>query len=428
VNIVKKVSRLLPGMVLVCIAATSMQASADEPQPWEAGLGIGFIDPDDERNLDSDPAGMLTLGRRFNNVWGAELAAMFGDDITLFGLRGLYHFNELPGMWTPYVSFGAGITDPGPGDSDTTGLVGVGVKRPISENLGVRAEINGHQGFDTGATDFSMFVGLTWSWGAAAAAAPAAQPVAPPPPPPAPADADKDGVPDAQDKCPGTAAGVKVNAQGCEPDSDGDGVVDSRDNCPGTAAGVKVNAQGCEPDSDGDGVVDSRDNCLGTAAGVKVNAKGCETDSDGDGVLDSADKCPATPSGAKVEADGCPAKLMEKVGITLKLNFDTNKSDIKPEFADEISRVANFMRQYPGTSVVIEGHTDNTGNSEYNRTLSQSRAEAVARSLVSDHGIAENRVKAVGYGDAKPIADNATVEGRAQNRRVEAAIEETVVR
>jgi OOP family OmpA-OmpF porin len=151
-------------------------------------------------------------------------------------------------------------------------------------------------------------------------------------------------------------------------------------------------------------------------------------DSDGDGVADDKDNCSATPSGAKVDAEGCTLKLTEKVGITLSLNFDTDKADIKPDFADEIGKVAVFMRQYPGSSVVIEGHTDNTGNSDYNQKLSQRRAEAVADSLVRDHGIAGDRVKAVGYGDTRPVADNNTSAGRAQNRRVEAAIEETVTR
>lgn len=75
-------------------------------------------------------------------------------------------------------------------------------------------------------------------------------------------------------------------------DTDGDGVVDSKDKCPGTPAGRKVNADGCELDSDGDGVVDGADKCPDTPAGRKVNAEGCELDSDGDGLLDGVDKVP----------------------------------------------------------------------------------------------------------------------------------------
>lgn len=404
---------------------------AAEQQPWEVGLGVGFIDPGSKRDIDSDPAALLTFGTRFNSVWGGEVAAMFGNDISLLGVRALYHLNELPGAWTPFVSFGAGISDPKPGSRDTTALVGVGVKHPINDNLGLRGEVNAHQGFDSGATDLSLFVGVTWSWGGGVTPAAVAQPSAP-------ADSDGDGVEDASDRCSRSPAGSRVGADGCmvDGDADGDGVADSRDDCSGTPAGTRVDAQGCpaDRDSDDDGVMDSTDKCPNSPSGVKVDAAGCTPvttaigDSDADGVADDKDKCSATPGGAKVDADGCTLKLTKKVGITLKLNFDTDKADIKPDFADEIGKVATFMRQYPGTSVVIEGHTDNTGNGDYNQKLSQRRAEAVADSLVRDHGIAGNRVKAIGFGDTRPIAGNDTSAGRAQNRRVEADIEETVTR
>ena len=208
------------------------------------------------------------------------------------------------------------------------------------------------------------------------------------------------------------------------------------DSCPGTPAGDAVDSQGCrrDADEDGDGIPDSADRCAGTPAGASVSAEGCEAvttaaaDGDGDGVPDASDRCAGTPSGAKVDADGCPLALTEKTSITLMLNFATDQADIKPEFADDIAKVADFLRQYPGTSVVIEGHSDNTGNADYNQKLSQRRAEAVAEALVNDHGVARERVKAVGYGDTRPVADNSTAAGRAQNRRVEAAIEETATR
>ena len=78
--------------------------------------------------------------------------------------------------------------------------------------------------------------------------------------------------------------------------------------------------------------------------------------------------------------------------------------------------------------MVIEGHTDNTGAADDNKTLSQHRADAVARLLVADHGIAQNRVTAIAYGKDRPIADNKTAEGRAANLRVTAEIEDTITR
>jgi OmpA-OmpF porin, OOP family len=417
-------------------AVTAMPTVAAEPQAWEVGGGLGFIDPGGKRNIDGDPAALLTFGTRFNGVWGGEVAAMLGNDISLLGVRALYHFTELPGTWIPYASAGLAITDPKPGENDTTALIGVGVKHPLSENLGLRAEVNAHQGFDSGTTDTSIFVGVTWSWGGGSTRTAAAQPVAPAERTDTDPDTDGDGVLDSKDRCPRTRTGAQVNSEGCPLDTDGDGVLDSMDSCPGTPAGDAVDSQGCrrDADADGDGIPDSADRCAGTPAGASVSADGCEAvttaaaDGDNDGVPDASDRCADTPSGAKVDADGCTLALTEKTSITLMLNFDTDQADIKPEFADDIGKVAEFMRQYPGASVVIEGHSDNTGNPDYNQRLSQRRAEAVAEALVNDHGVARDRVKAVGYGDTRPVADNSTAAGRAQNRRVEAAIEEAATR
>lgn len=149
-------------------------------------------------------------------------------------------------------------------------------------------------------------------------------------------------------------------------------------------------------------------------------------DSDKDGVVDAADQCPATPSGLSVNGKGC-AELREKVSMRLNVQFDTNKAVIKSEFNNELVNIAKFMRDYPTTKVVIEGHTDNVGNAGANKTLSQRRADAVAQALSNEHGIAAERVSAIGYGQDKPLVDNKSAEGRAQNRRVTAVIDEQVV-
>lgn len=150
-------------------------------------------------------------------------------------------------------------------------------------------------------------------------------------------------------------------------------------------------------------------------------------DSDGDGVYDNADQCPNTAAGRKVDEKGCEKVLREKVSIKINVLFETARADIKPASATEIKRVADFMTEYPTTKVVIEGHTDAVGSNEINKTLSERRAKAVADALVRDYGIDASRVSSVGYGEERPLADNNTAEGRAQNRRVTAEIEETVV-
>jgi len=201
-------------------------------------------------------------------------------------------------------------------------------------------------------------------------------------------------------------------------DSDMDGVPDSRDKCPGTPAGVKVDADGCPLDTDKDGVADYLDKCPGTPLGVKVDADGCPLDSDKDGVTDNLDKCPDTPVGTKVNKDGCPLAVCKK--ITLDLEFDFNKADVKPADFDKLKNVAVEMKSFDTATVLLEGHTDNKGAEKYNMKLSQRRADAVRSFIIEQHGIDAGRLTAKGFGESKPVASNASDEGRAKNRRVEA--------
>ena len=76
------------------------------------------------------------------------------------------------------------------------------------------------------------------------------------------------------------------------------------------------------------------------------------------------------------------------------------------------------MAQFDGTSLTVEGHTDDRGRAAYNKSLSQKRADAVRTTLINEFNISADRVTAIGYGEENPIADNATAEGRAMNRRV----------
>ncbi|MFI5307612.1 MAG: OmpA family protein [Polyangiales bacterium] len=170
-------------------------------------------------------------------------------------------------------------------------------------------------------------------------------------------------------------------------------------------------------DSDGDGVSDASDKCPGTPAGVTVDASGCPLDADGDGVADYLDKCPGTPRGALVDGVGCPKKLEKEVSIGLDVTFAFDKADIKGDASQEIRKVSDFMKQYSTVKVTVEGYTDNIGGAEKNKKLSQDRANAVKTELIKD-GVDASRLTAVGFGMEHPVADNKTEAGRAQNRRV----------
>ncbi len=117
------------------------------------------------------------------------------------------------------------------------------------------------------------------------------------------------------------------------------------------------------------------------------------------------------------------AEPAEPVRVELDVKFDFDKTAVKDESQGDIKALADFMSQYPQTTTVVEGHTDSVGTDAYNQGLSERRANAVRDVLVNQYGLSPDRVNAAGYGESRPVADNATSDGRAINRRVEAEVE-----
>jgi outer membrane protein OmpA-like peptidoglycan-associated protein len=115
----------------------------------------------------------------------------------------------------------------------------------------------------------------------------------------------------------------------------------------------------------------------------------------------------------------------EGEGILVKFDsgilFDTNSSDLKPAARTNLANLATSLQNNPQTNILIVGHTDNTGTDEYNQNLSVRRAESV-KAYISANNVANSRLSTSGKGESEPIADNNTVEGRSQNRRVEIVI------
>jgi OOP family OmpA-OmpF porin len=170
-------------------------------------------------------------------------------------------------------------------------------------------------------------------------------------------------------------------------------------------------------DSDGDGVFDKLDKCPNTPAGTTVDVNGCPVviDADHDGVLDAQDICPNTPAGEKVDKNGCP--VVENLHITF-----ANNSAVVPASADALlSKYATFLKNNTNYSAKIVGYTDSRGSAKYNQKLSERRAKAVMKKL-EEKGVNPAQLTAIGMGEVNPIASNATAEGRAQNRRIEAEL------
>ena len=250
-----------------------------------------------------------------------------------------------------------------------------------------------------------------------------------------PDDTDGDGLDDEVDQCPNQPEDPDgfQDQDGCpDPDDDGDGILDDADRCPRKAEDKDgfQDEDGCpDLDNDGDGVPDKKDACPDEAEdkdGWK-DGDGCpDPDNDGDGILDVSDKCPNEKEvfNGLDDDDGCPDKAKveitaQKIEILEKVNFRTGKAAIMKDSYDLLDQVANVFIQYPRIrKVQVEGHTDDVGAAKANQRLSQARAAAVVKYLVAK-GVAAERLVAVGFGEDKPIADNSTPEGRAENRRVE---------
>lgn len=120
-----------------------------------------------------------------------------------------------------------------------------------------------------------------------------------------------------------------------------------------------------------------------------------------------------------------PALAAERVKYctTLDIQFEIDRYAIQHEYEASVERLGAYLRKYPDTTAVIEGHTDEVGTDEYNMQLSQRRANSVVEYLVEYSGIDRSRLKAVGYGKTRPVADNSTEEGKRQNRRIDSIID-----
>ena len=214
-------------------------------------------------------------------------------------------------------------------------------------------------------------------------------------------DSDGDGYPDAVDKCPTEKEDGKPPepTDGCPAasDRDGDGIPDSADQCPDKA-------------EDKDGIQDD-DGCP-------------EDDVDNDGVPDTQDKCPTEPGprSSIAEKNGCPS--LTRVGddgevhLLQPIEFETGRAVIKPGSFPILDEVVTLMKARGSLKMGVYGHTDSRGIPAQNMKLSGDRAASVMAYL-TQHGIAASRLESQGFGQTKPIADNATDAGRAKNRRVE---------
>ena len=252
---------------------------------------------------------------------------------------------------------------------------------------------------------------------------------------PTPTDRDGDGLVDEKDSCPDEPEDFDSyqDEDGCpEFDNDSDGVPDESDACPDVAEDVDgyQDEDGCpEFDNDADGIADLNDACKDQAEDWDgyQDEDGCpDSDNDEDGIADLFDECISEPEDydGDRDEDGCPEerKLVKVEGDQIKLGqkvyFKFNKSRIMPRSYPLLDEVADVLLENPNIYIRIEGHTDSKGSDRYNKKLSDARAAAV-RDYLKSKGVGPERLDSVGFGEERPIEDNATEAGRAANRRVE---------
>jgi OOP family OmpA-OmpF porin len=424
-------------LTICALAACLAPAALAQQGDWYVAPSIVYNDDDPDRKIDDGVSGIqVTVGRDF------------GDHISLEGLLGYSDIDGFylvsPGTYVrgsetqlalganvlayydrdarfaPYLLAGVGhlSVDPSVGstESNPTASIGAGFKLRMGESrFALLGEVRLRRTFDGGGREFDdgiATLGVQYRFGARARVSDAP-----------PTDSDGDGVLDMWDECPNTPAGVAVTSRGCEimdmnRDADGDRIPDGLDECPNTPPGIPVDPSGCALDSDRDGVTSDRDRCPASRPGAIVNEYGCENDSDKDGVLDHQDKCPNTRPGVRTDVDGCEIKdVINLPGV----NFESNSDTLLPGTEYLLQTVADTLNKHPDLLVEVAGHSDNVGNADWNIGLSMRRAKTVRNYLIH-YGVNENRLTFKGYGEAQPIADNSTAEGRATNRRVELRI------
>ena len=446
----KQLSRLLV-VGLLLIGYNNIQAQ-DENNPWQVSFGVNAIDvyPTNDQDAAYPTGTLFSEYVNVNDHWNilpsisyvsvskyvgdgfsvgvrgslnriSKLGDVRADDLSHYAVDGTIKYNVLKDTKiTPFVEFGGGYTwvdEIGFG----TANAGIGASYWFTDNIGFSLQTSYKHAFeDYGIKHFQHLAGISIKFGGTDTdgdgiydkddACPEVAGLeafngCP--------DADGDGIEDGKDSCPNEAGSKEMN--GC-PDADGDGIADKDDACP-NEAGIAALA-GC-PDADGDGVADKDDACP-SEAGPAEN-KGCPwPDSDSDGVLDKDDQCPDVAG--TVANKGCP-EVTEEVQKQLNdyartILFDTGRASLKTESVSVFVDIIKILNEYPNAKFTVEGHTDSVGGEKTNQALSEKRANSVRDFLVKE-GIAADRLTAIGYGEAKPIATNANRAGRAQNRRVE---------
>lgn len=470
----KLISRtaIVAALAAIGTAGTTSTASANVevgitagPHIFSVNNELGVADEEDATSLRNSVLFGIRVGYYFSDMFGVELEGglipteslkqVFDVWVTTYraNLVAQFRAEDPNNSVLPFVLIGGGfhhivksddttIIADMEGDSaemDATVYAGVGFKLRLDRGWGVRGDARAmvvpssrpdldDPDKDKWAMDYEVLFSIYKEWGRKAGKYASVK---------KPADADGDGINDEDDKCPSEAEDMNgfEDEDGCPDgakDTDNDGVPDATDKCVAEAEDVDgfEDTDGCpDADNDADGILDAADKCPTDAEDKNgfEDEDGCPDatkDTDGDGVYDINDKCPAESETANgyQDSDGCPDEIPAQVrkftGVIKGINFKTGEAIILKSSNKTLDAAAKLLIANPDLKLEVQGHTDNVGDPAANLALSQARADAVKTYLISK-GVPETALVAKGYGQDKPIADNAKKAGKAQNRRVE---------
>lgn len=336
------------------------------------------------------------LDENFRNSYGEKISRLeesAGEgvhDTYAFGIfvDALFHFTRWERL-DPYLTLGGGVTtygeDLGNGKTDAAIRAGGGVMYHFNDEWAVRVD---GRTFIAGAdTEANAIVdaGVVWTWGARVPEDYRAVG--------GPSDRDGDGLSDADE----------VDRYGTDPDNpdtDGDGLTDGQEI-------LKYKTDPLNPDTDWDGLTDGKDEVL------KYGTDPTKRDTDNGGVADGHEVLEDKTN----PLDGSDDLML----FELNIKFDYDKAVLKPEYFKQLDTIAKVLNRNPKSTARIEGHADRAKGSkaDYNKELSQRRAQSVLNYLADAGSIDKGRMKAIGYGFERPKAPNDEERGNPENRRVE---------
>lgn len=385
-NIAKRtlLSSTIVGSIL---AASSMSTLtfAQQPVGFTVTPSIGNYNMDNDRGIRDNEAYSLGLGYQFNNPWAIEFVYLNADskqsgtgnnvDVDQYRLDGLYHLPSISTLnLTPYLAAGVGTTDFGGTSNDSNVQInaGGGLKYAVNNTVSLRADFRLVNDVEDNHLDHISSLGVQMTFGNAKARSQSST-------------TDYKAEPKTRSYASETAPETAPQQAAIAP---------AEEETKATTTSVVMSSDKTTDES----MTEQ------TAYGSNSTETVAETQS-------SLPTETVQPS-----VDNAPAPLH------LNIQFANNRADIEQAFYPEIEKLAQHLKENPNSTVVIEGHTDNTGAASYNQTLSEKRAQAVASVLVNIFDVEQHRVDAIGYGQSKPLVDNNSAENRMKNRRVDAII------